>query len=93
MLESLKSEQDLIKISLDVLKKQIKDSAKEWINDEIKLACKNKEKEILMNLWIDELKQIIDNLDKLRELHPKELKLHINEILSTIESFKQKFVK
>ena len=92
MLESLKSEQDLVKITVDVLKKQIKENAKEWINDEIKLACKNKEKEILMNLWIDEMKEIIDNLDKLKEMHPKELKIHINEILSTIESFKQKFV-
>lgn len=50
-------------------------------------------KEILMNLWIDELKEIIDNLDKLKEINPKDLKLHINEISSTIESFKQKFIK
>ncbi|MFX0142383.1 MAG: hypothetical protein ACFFDN_52570, partial [Candidatus Hodarchaeota archaeon] len=87
-----KSQQDLVKITLDVQKKQIFESAQEWINDEIKLACKNKEKEILMNLWIDELKNIINNLDKLKEIHPKDLKLHINEISSTIESFKQKFI-
>lgn len=93
ILETLKSEQDLVKITVDVLKKQIKESAKEWIDNEIKLACKNKEKEILMNLWIDELKEIINNLDKLKEIHPKELKLHINEISHTIESFKQKFIK
>jgi len=78
---------------VDVLKKQIKENAKEWITDEIKLVCKNKEKEILMNLWIDELKEIIGNLDRLKDMHPKELKLHINEISSTINSFKQKFVK
>jgi DNA repair exonuclease SbcCD ATPase subunit len=93
MLEHLKSEQDLVKISMDVLKNQIQESAKEWIDNEIKLACKNKEKEILMNLWIDELKEIIGNIDNLKELHPKELKLHINEISSTIESFRQKFMK
>ena len=62
ILEDLKSEQDLVKITVDVLKKQIHESAKEWIDEEIKLACKNKEKEILMNLWIDEMKNIIDNL-------------------------------
>jgi len=93
VLETLKSQQDLVKITLDVQKKQIHDSAKEWINDEIKLACKNKEREILMNLWIDEMKEIIDNLDKLKDMHPKELKLHINEISSTIGSFKQKYIK
>lgn len=93
VLETLKSQQDLVKITLDVQKKQIHESAKEWINDEIKLACKNKEREILMNLWIDELKEIIDNLDKLKEMHPKELKLHINEISSVIGLFKQKFIK
>ena len=93
VLGTLKSQQDLVKITLDVQKKQIHDSAKEWINDEIKLACKNKEREILMNLWIDEMKEIIDNLDKLKEIHPKELKLHINEISSTIGSFKQKYIK
>ncbi|MFX1452586.1 MAG: hypothetical protein ACFFCM_17240, partial [Promethearchaeota archaeon] len=93
ILESLKSEQDLVKISLDVLKKQIKESAKEWINDEIKIACKAKEREILMNLWIDEMKEIIEDIDKLKEMHPKELKLHINEISNTIDSFKRKFTK
>ncbi|MFX1390844.1 MAG: hypothetical protein ACFE9Z_12340 [Promethearchaeota archaeon] len=93
ILESLKSEQDLVKITVDVLKKQIRESAKEWIDDEIKIACKSKEREILMNLWIDEMKEIINNLDKLKELHPKELKLRINEISSIIDSFKNKFKK
>ena len=90
-LEDLKSQQDLIKITVDVLKKQIFENAKEWINDEIKLACKNKEREILMNLWVDELKDVIGNLDKLKGTNPKELKIHLNEISSTIESFRQKF--
>ncbi len=44
-----------------------------------------------MNLWIDEMKEIIDDIDKLKAMHPKELKLHINEISNTIDSFKQKF--
>jgi len=92
-LEDLKSQQDLVKITVDVLKKQIFESAKEWIHDEIKLACKNKEREILMNLWIDELKEVIGDLDKLKETNPKELKIHINEISTTIESFRQRFIK
>jgi len=92
-LEDLKSQQDLVKITVDILKKQIFENAKEWINDEIKLACKNKEREILMNLWIDELKEVIGDLDKLKQTNPKELKIHINEISTTIDSFRQKFVK
>ncbi|MFW9878611.1 MAG: hypothetical protein ACFFG0_36485, partial [Candidatus Thorarchaeota archaeon] len=92
-LEDLKSQQDLVKITIDVLKKQIFESAKEWINDEIKFACKNKEREILMNLWIGELKEVIGDLDKLKETTPKELKIRINEISTTIESFRQKIVK
>jgi hypothetical protein len=46
-----------------------------------------------MNVWIDELKQIIGNLDQLKETNPKELKIHINEISKVIESFKQKYTK
>ncbi|MFX1343536.1 MAG: hypothetical protein ACFFAI_00400 [Promethearchaeota archaeon] len=92
-LEDIKSQQDLVKITVDVLKKQIFESAKEWINDEIKLACKNKEREILMNLWIDELKEVIENFDKLKQTNPKELKIHINEISNTIDSFRQRFIK
>ena len=92
-LESLKSQADLVKITVDVLKKQILESAKEMINQEVKLILKNKEREVLMNVWIDELKDIIKNLDKLKETNPKDLKIHIKEISTTIESLRQKFVK
>lgn len=92
-LKNLKSEQDLVKITVDVLKKQIFESTKELINEEIRVACKNKEKEILMNLWIEELNEIIHNLDNLKKLHPKELKLHINEIFSIVDSYKSRLSK
>ena len=92
-LESIKSQQDLVKITVDVQKKQIRESAKEWITNEMKLALKNKEREILLNIWIDELKEIFMNFDKLKETNPKDLKIHIKEISTTIESFRQKFVK
>lgn len=93
VLEELRSQQDLVKITLDVLKKQIYESAKEWISNEIKTAVKNKEREILMNIWIDEMKEIINNVDKMKKMPPKEIKLQLNEISSTIDSFKQKFIK
>ena len=93
VLESLKSQQDVNKMKMDVLKKQLYESAKEWISTEMKAAVREKEKEILMNVWIDEMKEIINNVDLLKKMNPKELKLQLNEISSTIESFKQKFVK
>ncbi len=93
VLGNIKSQQDLAKITMDVLKKQIYESAKEWISNEMKKAVKNKEREILMNVWIEEIKEIISSADKLKKMNPKELKLQLNEISSTIESFKQKFVK
>lgn len=93
VIENLRSKQDLTKITMDVLKKQIYEKAKEWISNEMKTAVKNKEREILMNVWIDEIKEITSNVDKLKKMNPKEIKLQLNEISSTIESFKQKYVK
>jgi hypothetical protein len=93
IIENLKSQQDVTKMKMDMLKKQIYESAKEWISDEMKTAIRDKEREILMNLWIDEMKEIIKNVDQLKKMNPKELKLQLNEISSTIESFKQKYIK
>lgn len=93
VIEELRSQQDLVKITLDVLKKQIYESAKEWISNEMKTAVKNKEREILLNIWIEEMKEIINDVDKMKKMPPKEIKLQLNEIASTIESFKQKFIK
>jgi len=93
VIEELKSQQDVTKIKMDMLKKQIYESAREWISDEMKTALREKEREILMNVWIDEMKEIINNIDQLKKMNPKELKLQLNEIASTIESFKQKFAK
>jgi len=93
VLENLKSQQDVTKMKMDMIKKQLYESAKEWISNEMKTAIREKEKEILMNVWIDEMKEIINNVEQLKKMNPKELKLQLNEISSTIESFKQKFVK
>ena len=92
-LEDFKNNVDVFKISLDTLEKRILENAEAMITGKIKVALKNKEKEILMNMWISELKGVVKDLDKLKELHPKEFKLQIEEITSTIRSYKQKFVK
>jgi len=92
-IEQLKNNQDVFKINIDTIEKRVLETVESMIYSEVRMACRNKEKEILMNLWIDELKEIISNLDKLKELHPKDFKLYINEISSTVESFKKKILK
>lgn len=89
-LEQIKGQQDVLKVSFDVLEKKILDDAKTMIFGEVRMACKDKEDEILMNIWIEELKEIINDFDKLKELNPKDLKIQINEISQVIASFKEK---
>ena len=60
------------------------------IYSEVRISCNNKEEEILMNMWIDELKEIINDFDKLKEMNPKDLKIQIGEIAKVIALFKEK---
>ncbi|MFX1394311.1 MAG: hypothetical protein ACFFAH_12160 [Promethearchaeota archaeon] len=92
-IEQLKNNQDVFKINIDTLEKRVLETVESMIYSEVRMACRNKEKEILMNLWINELKEIISNLDKLKEMHPKDLKIYIDEISRTVESFKKKLIK
>ena len=89
-LEQIKGQQDVLKVSFDVLEKKILDDAKTMIFGEVRMACKDKEDEILMNIWIEELKEIINDFDKLKELNPKDLKIQIDEISQVIASFKKR---
>jgi hypothetical protein len=89
-LKDIKGQQDVLKVSFDVLEKKILDEAKSMIYSEVRMACKDREDEILMNMWIDELKQIIDDFDKLKEINPKDLRVQIDEISNIISVFKEK---
>ncbi len=88
---SLKDRQDTIKITLDLFKKEINKNVIEWTNKEINTATKDKEREILMNLWLEELKEITDNLEEFKNMPAKDFKISVKEILLTIESFQRKF--
>lgn len=88
--KQIKGQQDVLKVSFDVLEKKILEDAKTMIFGEVRLACKDKEDEILMNIWIEELKEIINDFDKLKELNPKDLKIQIDEISQVIASFKER---
>ena len=92
-LEDFKNSVDVFKISLDTLEKGILENANAMISAQVRIVLKNKEKEILMNIWIKDLKEIVRDLDKMKDMHPKDLKLQLDEISSTIKSFKQKIVK
>jgi hypothetical protein len=89
-LEELKGHQDVLKVSFDVLEKKILEEAKSLIYSEVRMACKDKEDELLMSMWIEELKAIINDFDKLKEMNPKDLKIQIDEISNVITSFKEK---
>jgi len=88
--KSLKTQQDVLKISYAVNEKKLLEKLKTVINDEIKNRIDGKESEILMKIWIEEFKDIIDNFEKLKKLKPKEFSVRLNEIANTIELFKQK---
>ncbi|MCK4239890.1 MAG: hypothetical protein KAX33_12250 [Candidatus Lokiarchaeota archaeon] len=92
-LQKVESEYDTMKISLAINEKHLLERLKSMINAEIGTVVKGKEQELLMNLWIDELNEIISDFEKLKSIHPKEFSLRINEISKTIELFKQNLKK
>ncbi|MFX0042281.1 MAG: hypothetical protein ACFE8L_05160 [Candidatus Hodarchaeota archaeon] len=89
-LESVKTQFDVLKISFTVNENQLLEKLRTMIREELKNVITGKEDEILMKLWIDELKRIITNFENLKKVHPKEFNLQIEEISNTIDIFKQK---
>jgi hypothetical protein len=59
------------------------------IAEEMRASVQGKEKEILMKLWIDELKEIIQDFDGLKKMKPNEFNLQVKEISETIRTFKR----
>ncbi|MFX1275712.1 MAG: hypothetical protein ACFFBP_08570 [Promethearchaeota archaeon] len=89
-IEQLKNEQDVLKISFTVNEKKLLEKIKSEVTQDIRDAVKGKEYEVLMKYWIQELKNIVGDFEKLKKLHPKEFNLQLNQIVETIEVFKQK---
>ena len=56
-IEQLKQEQDVLKISYTVNDKQLLEKIEAMISGEVRNACGDKEREILMNIWIKDLKE------------------------------------
>ena len=89
-IEELKNQQDVLKISFTFNEKQLLQKMQATINEDIKKAVKGKEKEVLMKFWIQDLKAIVNDFEKMKKMHPKEFTLQLNEIANTIQVFKQK---
>jgi len=92
-IEQLKQEQDVLKISYTVNDKQLIEKIEAMIFSEVRNACGDKENEILMKVWINELKDILSDFEKFKKMHAKEFTVKIEEISNTIDIFKQKLVK
>ena len=89
-LEHLKNQQDVLKISYTVNENKLLDKIDKIVFKKVHDKIDGRENEILMKLWIDEFKEIMSNFEKLKEMHPNEFKIRLNEISETIELFKSK---
>ncbi|TXT59900.1 MAG: hypothetical protein BAJALOKI3v1_1000011 [Promethearchaeota archaeon] len=89
-IDDIKSQQDVLKISYSINEKKLLDKVKGLIHEEMKKCVQDNEKEILMDIWIRELKNIINDIEQLKKMDPKEFALQIDEISATIDLFKQK---
>ncbi|MBD3194727.1 MAG: hypothetical protein GF317_06715 [Candidatus Lokiarchaeota archaeon] len=88
-IEEIKSEVDVLKISYTINENKLLEKVEDVILEKIKETVKGKEKEVLMEIWIEELKTIINNFERLKVMKPKEFALKLNEISNTIKLFKQ----
>ena len=91
-IETLKTQQDVLKISYTINEKTFMDKVNSSISQIINKQVEGKENEILMKIWIGELKEIIRDFEKLKKLKPKEFTVRLNEISDTIDIFKQKIM-
>ncbi len=91
-IESLKSQQDILKISYTINEKKFMDKVNSSITTIINKQVEGKENEILMKIWMSEFKEIIRDFEKLKKLKPKEFSVQLNEISDTIDIFKQKII-
>jgi DNA repair ATPase RecN len=88
--ESIKTQQDVLRISYTVNEKKLMDKINISITKSLRKLIQGKESELLMKIWVDEFREIIENFENLKKLKPKEFSIRLTEIADTIEIFKQK---
>jgi len=89
-IKEIKGEQDILKISYTINEKKLFEQIQLVIDEKVKNQIDGKECEILMKIWIEEFKDIVDNFEKLKRVNPKEFSIRLNEISETISMFKEK---
>jgi len=88
--ETIKTQQDVLRISYTVNEKKLMDKINNSITKSLRKLIQGKESELLMKIWVEEFREIIENFENLKKLKPKEFSLRLTEISDTIEIFKQK---
>ena len=88
--ETIKTQQDVLRISYTVNEKKLMDKIDKSITKALRKLIQGKESELLMKIWIEEFREIIENFENLKKMKPKEFSIRLTEISDTIEIFKQK---
>ncbi|TFF85745.1 MAG: hypothetical protein EU517_01300, partial [Promethearchaeota archaeon] len=78
--EHLKNQQDVLKISYTINEKKLLNKIEKIVTQKLHDKINGRENEILMKLWIEEFKNIIENFDKLKKMKPDEFKIRLKEI-------------
>ena len=89
-LESIKNQQDILRISYTVNEAKLLEMIKTVITKELSNKIKGQQSETLMRIWIEEFKDIIKKFEKIKDLPPQDFNARLDELSSIVNSFKQK---
>ena len=89
-LEHLKNQQDVLKISYAVNENKLIEKIEKIVIRKVQDKIDGRENEILMKIWIEEFKKIIENFDTLKKMNPDEFKICLKEICDMIDLYKSK---
>lgn len=77
--ETLKTQQDVLKISYTVNEKKLMDKINTSITKSLRKLIQGKESELLMKIWVEEFREIIENFENLKKLKPKEFSIRLTD--------------
>ena len=89
-LEHLKNQQDVLKISYAVNENKLIEKIEKIVIKKVHDKIDGRENEILMKIWIEEFKNIIENFDTLKKMKADEFKIRLKEISDMIDLYKSK---
>lgn len=89
-IESLKNQQDILKITYTINEAKLLETIKTVITKELSNKIKGQQSEALMRIWIEEFKEIIKKFEKVKDLPPQEFNARLDELSSILNSFKLK---